>query len=48
MEAILVSDIEDEFTIILLDNNYNGKVFEISDAITAILKDQKYDFPKRY
>ena len=40
-EAILVSDIDEKFTIILLDNNYNGKVFEISDAIIAILKDQK-------
>lgn len=46
-EAILVSDIGEEFTIILLDNNYNGKVFEISDAITAILKDQKYSFPQK-
>ena len=40
-EAILFSDIDEKFTIILLDNNYNGKVFEISDAIIAILKDQK-------
>jgi len=46
-EALLVSDIDEQFTIILLDNNYNGKVFEISDAITAILKDQKYNFPQR-
>jgi len=37
-EAILVSDIREKFTIILLSNNYNGKVFEISDAIKAILK----------
>lgn len=37
-EAILVSNISEKFTIILLDNNYNGKVFEISDAIIAILK----------
>lgn len=37
-EAILVSDIDEKFTIILLSNSYNGKVFEISDAITAILK----------
>jgi CubicO group peptidase (beta-lactamase class C family) len=40
-EAILVSDSDEKFTIILLDNNYNGKVFEISNAIIAILKDQK-------
>lgn len=45
-EAILVSDIGEKFTIILLDNNYNGKVFEISDAIIAILKGQKYILPK--
>ncbi|MCZ4244164.1 serine hydrolase domain-containing protein [Pedobacter punctiformis] len=46
-EAILVSDIDEKFTIILLDNNYNGKVFEISDAITAILKNQKCSIPKK-
>jgi CubicO group peptidase (beta-lactamase class C family) len=46
-EAIFVSDIDEKFTIILLDNNYNGKVFEISDAIIAILKDQKYNLPKK-
>ncbi|SHM36612.1 Beta-lactamase [Flavobacterium xanthum] len=37
-EAILVSNITKKFTIILLDNNYNGKVFEISDAIIEKLK----------
>ncbi|MCS4303293.1 serine hydrolase [Chryseobacterium sp. BIGb0232] len=37
-EALLVSDLNDNFTIILLGNNYNGKLFEISDVITAILK----------
>ena len=46
-EAILLSDIEEKFTIILLDNNYNGKVFEISDAIIAILKDQNFNLPKK-
>ena len=45
-EAILVSDIEEKFTVILLDNSYNGKVFEISDAIIAILRDQKFSFPQ--
>lgn len=40
-EALFVSDIENKITIILLTNNYNGKVFEISDAIIAMLKDQK-------
>lgn len=40
-EAILVSDITENFTIILLDNNYNGKIFEISDAIVAILKNHQ-------
>ncbi|RXM52573.1 MULTISPECIES: serine hydrolase domain-containing protein [unclassified Chryseobacterium] len=37
-EALLVSDLNENLTIILLGNNYNGKLFEISDAITAILK----------
>ena len=46
-EAILVSDIDEKFTIILLDNNYNGKVFEISDAIIAILKNQRYNLPNK-
>ena len=46
-EAILVSDIDEKLTIILLDNNYNGRVFEISDAIIAILKHQKYSFPEK-
>jgi CubicO group peptidase (beta-lactamase class C family) len=46
-EAIFVSDINEKFTIILLDNNYNGKVFEISDAIMAILKNQKYNLPNK-
>ncbi|SDJ56994.1 serine hydrolase domain-containing protein [Chryseobacterium jejuense] len=40
-EALLISDLNVEFTIILLGNNYNGKLFEISDAITAILKNEK-------
>ncbi|MFC0776924.1 serine hydrolase domain-containing protein [Flavobacterium sp. HJSW_4] len=46
-EAILVSDIDESFTIILLDNNYNGKAFEISDKITAILKNQKYNIQSK-
>ncbi|MFP3591341.1 serine hydrolase domain-containing protein [Chryseobacterium sp. SIMBA_038] len=40
-EAILVSDLDEQFTIILLGNNHNGKIFDISDALSAILKDQK-------
>ncbi|MEI7488214.1 MAG: serine hydrolase domain-containing protein [Chryseobacterium sp.] len=46
-EAILVSDLDEQFTIILLGNNHNGKIFDISDALSAILKDQKYSFPKK-
>ncbi|MGG7551799.1 serine hydrolase domain-containing protein [Chryseobacterium arthrosphaerae] len=46
-EAILVSDLNEKTTIILLGNNYNGKLFEISDGITAILKNEKYSFPKK-
>ncbi|MFZ4930398.1 serine hydrolase domain-containing protein [Chryseobacterium sp. Mn2064] len=37
-EAIFISDLKEKFTIILLGNNYHGKVFEIADAITSILK----------
>ncbi|UCA57814.1 beta-lactamase family protein [Chryseobacterium rhizoplanae] len=37
-EALLVSNLNEKYTIILLGNNYNGKLFEISDAVTAILK----------
>lgn len=40
-EAILVSDMNEKFTIILLGNNHHGKLFEISDAIAAILKNEK-------
>lgn len=45
-EAILVSDLNEKLTIILLGNNHNGKLFEISDAIKAILKNEKYSLPK--
>ncbi|ROI13302.1 serine hydrolase domain-containing protein [Epilithonimonas hominis] len=38
-EALLVSDINEKMTIILLSNSYSGKIFEISDSIIAILKD---------
>lgn len=46
-EAILVSDMDERITIILLGNNYNGKLFEISDAIKAILKNENYNLPKK-
>ncbi|MGK6344052.1 serine hydrolase domain-containing protein [Chryseobacterium sp. DT-3] len=46
-EALLVSDLDQKFTIILLGNNYNGRLFEISDAITAILKNEKYSLPQK-
>jgi len=46
-EALLVSDIDEKITIILLGNNHNGKVFELSDAIMAILKGQEYSLPKK-
>ncbi|MGN7864648.1 serine hydrolase domain-containing protein [Chryseobacterium sp. 22458] len=45
-EAILVSDLNEKITIILLGNSYNGKLFEISDAMTNILKNEKYSFQK--
>lgn len=40
-EALLISDLNEKTSIILLGNNYNGKLFEISDAIIAILKKGK-------
>jgi len=46
-EALLVSDLNEKLTIILLGNNSNGKLFEISDAITSILKNEKYSLPKK-
>lgn len=46
-EAILFSDIEKEITIILLCNNYNGKLFKISDTMNAILNNREFNFPKK-
>lgn len=46
-DAIVISDLENNFNIILLSNNYQGKIFEISDAIVAILKNQKYTLPQK-
>ena len=43
-EAILFSDLEKKITIILLSNNYNGKVAEISETINAILQNKEFDF----
>lgn len=40
-EALLVSDLDEKLTIILLGNNYHGKLFEISDAIKTILNNKK-------
>lgn len=40
-EALFVSDPNKKLTIILLGNNHNGKLFEISDAIAGILKNKK-------
>ena len=37
-EAILVSDLNKKWTIILLSNNYHGKVFELAAAIQSIFK----------
>ncbi len=46
-EALLVSDLNEKLTIILLGNSYNGKLFEIADVINAILKNEEYSFPKK-
>ncbi|RLJ34067.1 CubicO group peptidase (beta-lactamase class C family) [Chryseobacterium sp. 7] len=40
-EALLVSDLNEKLTVILLGNNYNGKLFEISDTIKAIMNNRK-------
>lgn len=45
-DAIMISDLENNFDIILLSNNYQGKLFEISDAIVAILNNQEYILPQ--
>jgi len=37
-EAIMFSDIDKKITIILLSNNYNGKISEISETINSILQ----------
>jgi CubicO group peptidase (beta-lactamase class C family) len=46
-EALMFSDLEQNLTIILLGNNVNEKVFEISDAIRAILEGESYTLPKK-
>lgn len=46
-EALLFSDVEDKITIILLSNNYKGKLFDISEAIQAILKNEQFSVPKK-
>jgi hypothetical protein len=46
-EALWVSDLNEKLTIILLGNCYNGKLFEIADAVKAILKNEEYSFPKK-
>lgn len=45
-EAILVSDLDEKFTVILLSNNYNGKIHEIVNAIMTTLKDEKHILQK--
>ncbi|WP_223605726.1 serine hydrolase [Chryseobacterium sp. OSA05B] len=46
-EALLFSDVEKKTTIILLGNNYNGKLFDISEAINAILKNENFKVPQK-
>lgn len=41
-EALLFSDVENKITVILLSNNYNGKLSDISEAIQAILKNSPF------
>jgi CubicO group peptidase (beta-lactamase class C family) len=46
-EALMYNNLVEKTTIILLTNNKNQKVFEIKDAIRAILKGEKYTVPKK-
>ncbi len=46
-EALMVSRLPDDITVILLTNNRNFKLFELSDSIMAILNDSPYQVPKR-
>ncbi|MGX5687208.1 serine hydrolase [Chryseobacterium cucumeris] len=46
-EAILLSNRKEKIIIVLLDNNYNGKVTEIALSIKAILNNESYDLPKK-
>lgn len=46
-EALLYSLPAEKLTIILLTNNKNGKVYEIKDAILAVLKGEAYKTPKK-
>lgn len=46
-EALLFSDVEEKITVILLSNSYNGKLFDISEAVNAILHNEKFEFPQK-
>lgn len=46
-EALMMSDLPDDITVILLTNNQNFKLFELSDSIKAILRDRPYKLPKK-
>ena len=46
-EALLISNKNEKFIIVLLGNNYNGKVFEISNEIIDILKKRKHNLPEK-
>jgi len=45
--ALLFVNLQEKITIILLENNGNEKIFEIANAIKAILKGEKFDLPKK-
>lgn len=47
-EALMITDIKNGFSIILLSNNYQGKIFEISEGIISILKNKKFKLPKKH
>ena len=46
-EAVMQSDLDEGFDVILLDNNKNFKVSDIADAIRSILRGNGYKQPKK-
>jgi len=45
--ALLYSNLQENTTIILLENNGNENIFDIANAIKSIVYEEKYDLPKK-